>query len=255
LKLEAHLRARRDEGAKLFVPYVTGGLSGWLDVVQAVVEGGADAVEIGIPFSDPIMDGPMIQRASERALASGATPAGIVAEAARLDIPVPLAVMSYCNPILHAGYGRFADTLASAGIDAAIVPDLPLEEIDPWADAAAAAGIETVLLVAPTTTPERLRAICERSQGFVYGVSLLGVTGERTELAAQAATMGDRLKAVTDKPALLGIGISTPEQAAAAATHADGVIIGSAIMRRVLDGEKPESIAAFASGVRAALDA
>ena len=253
MNLENHLRARRDAGAKLLVPYVTGGLDGWADMVRAVVEGGADAVEIGIPFSDPIMDGPTIQRASERALASGATPAGIVGEAADLDVPVPLLVMTYCNPVQHEGYRRFADELAAAGIDGAILPDVPLDEIDPWAGAAAAAGVETVLLAAPTTTPERLRAICARSQGFVYGISLLGVTGERTALATQAAAMGDRLKAATDKPALLGIGISTPDQAAAAAAHADGVVVGSAIMRRILEGEKPGGVAGFVGSLRGAL--
>jgi tryptophan synthase alpha chain len=255
LNLESHLRARRDAGAKLLVPYVTGGLDGWVDVVRAVVEGGADAVEIGIPFSDPIMDGPTIQRASERALGAGATPVGIIGEAAGLDVPVPLVVMTYCNPVLHLGYARFAAELRSAGIGGAIVPDLPLDEIDPWAEAAADAGVATVLLAAPTTTPERLRAICARSEGFVYGIALLGVTGERTGLAAHAAVMGDRLKAETDKPALLGIGISTGEQAATAAAHADGVIVGSAIMRRVLDGEPPGAIAEFVGGLRTALDA
>jgi tryptophan synthase alpha chain len=255
LRLETHLRARRDAGAKLLVPYVTGGLPGWTDMVRAVVEGGADAVEIGIPFSDPIMDGPVIQRASERALAAGATPAGIVNEAAGLDLPVPLAVMSYCNPILHMGYERFATTLTASGIDGAIVPDLPLDEIMPWAEAADAAGVETVLLAAPTTTQARLRAICARSRGFVYGVSLLGVTGERTELAAQAEVMGKRLKAETDKPVLIGIGISTTEQAVTGSAHADGVIIGSAIMRRILDGEAAGGIGSFVAGVRAGLDA
>jgi tryptophan synthase alpha chain len=255
LRLETDLRARRDAGAKLLVPYVTGGLPGWTDMVRAVVEGGADAVEIGIPFSDPIMDGPVIQRASERALAAGATPAAIVTEAADLDVPVPLAVMSYCNPILHMGYERFAASLTASGIDGAIVPDLPLDEITPWAEAADAAGVETVLLAAPTTTHARLRAICARSRGFVYGISLLGVTGERAELADQAEVMGKRLKAETDKPVLLGIGISTAEQAVTASAYADGVIIGSAIMRRILDGEAASGIGTFVAGVRAGLDA
>jgi tryptophan synthase alpha chain len=254
VKLEQHLRERRDGGAKLLVPYVTGGLDGWVDVVRAAVDGGADAVEIGIPFSDPMMDGPTIQRASEQALACGATPAAIIAEAARVDVAVPLVVMTYCNPVHHAGYRRFAAALADAGIDGAIVPDLPLDELDPWGDAAVAAGVETVLLAAPVTTDERLLRICERSQGFVYGVSLLGVTGERATLAEQAGEMGKRLKAVTDKPVLLGLGISTPAQASEAARHADGVIVGSAVVRRVLDGESPESVGDFVATLRDALD-
>ena len=256
MKLEARLRERRDAGTRLLVPYVTGGLgSDWLDVVRAVAAAGADAIELGIPFSDPVMDGPVIQEASQRALDDGATPAKIVADAAQLDVDVPLVVMTYYNPVHHAGHERFAATLADAGIDGAIVPDLPLDELDGWGDAADAAGVETVLLAAPTTPDGRLRAICERSRGFVYGISLLGVTGERTELAAQAGTMGRRLKAVTDRPVLLGLGISTPEQAREAAELADGVIVGSALMRRVLGGEGPQGAHEFIADLRKALDA
>jgi tryptophan synthase alpha chain len=256
VNLERHLQARRAGGAKLLVPYVTGGLGpDWLDVVRAVVDAGADAVEIGIPFSDPIMDGPTIQAASQRALQAGATPAKIVTEAGQLDVGVPLAIMTYCNPVHHAGYDRFASELAAASVDAAIVPDLPLDELGEWARAADQAGIETVLLVAPTTPDDRLLAICKRSRGFVYGVSLLGVTGERDALAEPAAAMGRRLKAVTDVPALLGVGISTPEQAVEAAKYADGVVVGSALVRRLLDGGGPEDAHAFVTEFREALDA
>src|SRR4249919_696302 len=129
--LESQLRARREAGCKLLVPYVTGGLgAGWLDVVRAVAAGGADAIEIGIPFSDPVMDGRTVQEASQRALDSGAAPAESVADAAQLDIGIPLVVMTYYNPVLHAGHERFAAALADAGIDGAIVPDLPLDEFD-----------------------------------------------------------------------------------------------------------------------------
>ena len=255
MNLEAHLRARRDTGAKLLVPYVTGGLGAdWLDIVRAVADAGADAIEIGIPFSDPVIDGPTIQRASRQALEGGATPAKIVAEAAQLDIDAPVAVMTYYNPVHHAGHERFAASLADAGIDGAIVPDLPLDELDGWGDAADAAGIETVLLAAPTTPDDRLRAICERSRGFVYGISLLGVTGERAELASPAATMGKRLKAATDRPVLLGLGISDGAQAADAAAYADGVIVGSALVSRVLAGGGPEGAHEFVTGLRRALD-
>jgi tryptophan synthase alpha chain len=255
VKLEEHLRARRADGRTLLVPYVTGGLgSGWLDVVRAVAAAGADAVEIGIPFSDPVMDGATIQEASQRALDLGATPAAIVAAAAGLDVGVPLVVMTYYNPVQHMGHERFAAALAGAGIDAAIVPDLPLDELDGWGDAAGAAGVETVLLAAPTTSEPRLIAICERTRGFVYGVALMGVTGERDVLAAQAAEMGRRCKAATDKPVLLGVGISTPEQAAEAARSADGVIVGSALVRRLLAGGGPEEAGAFVAALRAALD-
>jgi tryptophan synthase alpha chain len=256
VNLEAHLRARRDEGRKLLVPYVTGGLgSYWVDVVRAVIDSGADAVEIGIPFSDPIMDGRTIQEASQRALDLGATPGSVLDELGALDAPVPLVAMTYYNLVAHAGHDRFARELRAAGVDAAILPDLPVDELDGWADAAAACGVEIVLLAAPTTTDDRLQAICRRSQGFVYGVSLLGVTGEREQLAANAEQMGRRLKAVTDLPVLLGVGISTPAQAAQAAASCDGVIVGSALVRRLLDGGGPDEARTFVALLRQALDA
>ncbi|MCJ7438055.1 MAG: tryptophan synthase subunit alpha [Acidimicrobiia bacterium] len=256
MKLETHLRAQRETGRKLLVPYVTGGLGvDWLDVVRAVVDAGADAVEIGIPFSDPVMDGRTIQEASQRALDIGATPASIVADAARIDVGVPLVVMTYYNPVHHAGHERFASSLAEAGIDAAIVPDLPLDELDGWADAADAAGVETVLLAAPTTTEERLREICARSRGFVYGVALMGVTGERARLASQAQEMGRRCKAATDIPVLLGVGISNAAQAVEAATSADGVVVGSALVARLLRGGGPDDAHEFVRELRGALDA
>ena len=255
MRLEAHLRDRRAAGRSLLVPYVTGGLgAGWLDVVRAVADAGADAIEIGIPFSDPVMDGRTIQEASQRALDIGATPAQVIAEAAQLDVGVPLVVMTYYNPVLHAGHARFAASLADAGIDGAIVPDLPLDELDGWGEAADPAGIETVLLAAPTTPDARLRAICDRSRGFVYGVALLGVTGARDRLAERALEMGHRCKAVTDRPVLLGVGISTPEQAIAAAGAADGVIVGSALISRLLHGGGPDEAHEFVATLRAALD-
>ncbi|HLF40612.1 MAG TPA: tryptophan synthase subunit alpha [Acidimicrobiia bacterium] len=259
MNLETHLRARREAGAKLLCPYVTGGLgAAWLDVVRAVADAGADAIEVGIPFSDPVMDGRTIQEASRRALEIGATPIGIIADLAKVDIGIPVVVMTYYNPVQHLGHERFAASLAESGIDGAIVPDLPLDELEgevgaSWADAADACGIETVLLAAPTTPDDRLRAICARSRGFVYGVSLLGVTGERASLSDQALIMGQRLKAVTDVPVLLGVGLSTPEQAVQACSEADGVIVGSALVRRLLEGGGPEQAGALVASIRQAL--
>ncbi len=253
--IEQALRARRDAGRKLLVPYLTGGLHGdWLQVVEAVAAAGADAIEIGIPFSDPVMDGPVIQEASQQALAAGATPAGILADLGRVDVDVPLIVMTYYNIVFRAGHRRFARSLVENGVAGAIVPDLPFIELDDWSRAADDAGVATVLLAAPTTPDDRLRAICARSRGWVYGVGLLGVTGERDALASSAARMGDRLKACTDLPVLLGVGISTPEQAAEAAAHSDGVIVGSALVRRLLDGVGPDGAAEFVASLRAALD-
>jgi tryptophan synthase alpha chain len=275
MKLEANLRAQRDAGRKLLVPYVTGGLgTAWLDVVRAVADAGADAIEIGIPFSDPVMDGRIIQEASRRAIEIGATPAGIISDLAKVDIGVPLVVMTYYNPVQHFGHVRFAASLVASGIDGAIIPDLPLDELvgasgsrgpvfpgdtpgppgESWAEAADDAGIETVLLAALTTPEDRLAAICKRSRGFVYGVSLLGVTGERARLSEGALEMGRRLKAATDKPVLLGVGLSTPEHAAAAASVADGVIVGSALVRRLLEGGGPEVAGSLMAEFRQSLD-
>jgi tryptophan synthase alpha chain len=254
--LEAALRAGRAEGRKLLVPYVTGGLGDdWAEVVRAVADAGADAVEIGIPFSDPVMDGPVIQEASERSLASGTTPVTILDELREIDAGIPLAVMTYYNICFRMGEERFARSLADAGVAAAILPDLPLEEVGPWAEAADTAGVETVLLAAPTAPDERLPRICERARGFVYAVGLLGVTGERDELAASATVIAGRVKAVTDKPVLIGVGVSNAAQAVEASAVADGVVIGSALVRRLLDGEGPAGAAAFVGEVRAALDA
>jgi tryptophan synthase alpha chain len=266
MKLEAQLRAARDAGRKLLVPYVTGGLgTAWLDVVRAVADAGADAIEVGIPFSDPVMDGRIIQEASRRAIEIGATPAGIINDLAKVDISIPLVVMTYYNPVQHFGHARFAASLVASGIDGAIIPDLPLDELTgcpgsdgdepPWAEAADGAGVETVLLAALTTPEDRLAAICERSRGFVYGVSLLGVTGERAKLSEGALEMGRRLKAATDKPVLLGVGLSTPEHAQAAASVADGVIVGSALVRRLLEGGGPEVAGALMAEFRQSLDA
>ena len=253
--VEAALRARRDAGHKLLVPYVTGGLgSDWMAVVEAVAAAGADAVEIGIPFSDPVMDGPVIQEASQRALAQGATPGSILADLARIDAGVPLVVMTYYNVVFRAGHRRFARSLVERGVSGAIVPDLPLSELDGWGEAADDAGVETILLTAPNTPDDTLRAICARSRGWVYGVALMGVTGERSSLAATAGVMGARLKAATDKPVLLGVGVSTPEQAADAVAAADGVIVGSAVVRRLLEGVGPDGAATFVAELRKGLE-
>jgi tryptophan synthase alpha chain len=251
--LEAALRERRSAGRKLLVPYITGGLDGWQDAVRAIAAAGADAIEIGLPFSDPVMDGPVIQHASQMALEAGATPVSILDEARDLDAGIPLAVMMYYNTVHHAGHRRFAHQLQAAGIAAALVPDLPLEESAPWCAAADDEGIETVMFAAPTAPDERLPLIAARARGFLYSVGVLGVTGERDELAATAESLARRLKAITDVPVLIGVGVSNAAQARQAVQVADGVVMGASVVRRMLDGGA-EAVGEYIAEVRAAID-
>jgi tryptophan synthase alpha chain len=255
IDLEQHLRQRRDGGRKLLVVYLTGGLNNdWLDLILSCVDSGVDAIEIGVPFSDPMIDGVAIQKASQRALEQGANPLQIMKDLHQLDVPVPLVAMTYFNLFHHSGLERVAGWLVDGGISGVIIPDLPLEESTPWRDVARPQGIATVQLVAPSTPQDRAEVLCRESEGFVYGIGLMGTTGERASLADTARLVGPRLKALTTKPVLVGIGISNPDQAAEAASDSDGVIVGSAIVRRVLDGAGPREIGAFVAGLRTALD-
>ncbi len=252
--MERQFRAARDAGRKLLVPYITGGYPGWEDAIRAAAAAGADGVEIGVPFSDPVMDGPVIQQASQAALAAGATPPGVIDAVAGLDVGIPLAVMTYYNLVHHDGHRRFAGRLVQAGIDACILPDLPLEECEPWCRAADEAGVETVMLAAPTAPDDRLPRVVARSRGFVYSVGLLGVTGERAQLATTATELAARLKAITDVPVLVGVGVSDAEQAREAARVADGVVQGASVVRRLME-QGPDAVGAYVAEVRAALDA
>jgi tryptophan synthase alpha chain len=252
-RLERELRAKRDRGRKLLVPYVTGGYPGWQDAIRAAAANGADAVEIGIPFSDPVMDGPVIQQASQAALDGGATPLSVLAAVPTLDVEIPLVVMTYYNIVHHDGHRRFAHRLVDAGVAGCILPDLPLEESEPWCRAADHEGVETVMLAAPTAPDERLPRIAARARGFVYSVGLLGVTGERTQLAASATALAARVMAITDLPVLVGVGVSDAEQAYEATRIADGVIQGASVVRRLME-EGPDSVGSYVAEVRAAID-
>ncbi len=251
--MEAQFRAARAAGRKLLVPYLTGGYPGWQDSARVAAASGADGLEIGVPFSDPVMDGPVIQQASQAALEAGAAPPAILDAAAELDIGIPLAVMTYYNLVHHDGHRRFAGRLVAAGIDACILPDLPLEECGPWCEAADEAGVETVMLAAPTAPDERLPRVAARARGFVYAVGLLGVTGERSSLAASATNLAARLKAITDRPVLVGVGVSTAEQAREVSCVADGVVQGASVVRRMMEGG-PDAVGAYVAEVRAAID-
>lgn len=250
--METSFRDKRSAGRKLLVPYITGGLLGWQQAIRAAAAAGADAIEIGLPFSDPVMDGPVIQEASQRALEAGVNINTIFDEARDLEVGIPLAVMCYYNTIHHAGTERFAYLLRSAGICAAIVPDLPLEESGPWCAAADQEGIETVMLAAPTAPDERLPRIAARARGFVYSVGLLGVTGERQSLAESATRLASRLKAITTVPVLVGVGVSNADQARQACAVADGVIQGASVVRRLMD-HGPEAVGDYIAEVRTAI--
>jgi tryptophan synthase alpha chain len=251
--LERELRAKRDAGRKLLVPYITGGFPGWEDAIRAAAANGADAIEIGIPFSDPVMDGPVIQQASQAALDRGATPLSVLAAVPALDVDVPLVVMTYYNIVHHDGHRRFAHRLVDAHVAGCILPDLPLEESEPWCRAADHEGVETVMLAAPTAPDERLPRIAARARGFVYSVGLLGVTGERKQLAASATALAARVKAVTDLPVLVGVGVSDAEQAYEATRIADGVIQGASVVRRLME-QGPDSVGSYVAEVRRAID-
>jgi len=254
--LESALRARRDAGHKLLIPYITAGLDDeWLLVLEALAGAGADAIEVGVPFSDPMIDGAVIQEASMRALGRGTTPEGVLADLSRVEVGVPLVVMTYYNLVYRAGHARIAGSMRHAGVRGAIIPDLPLEEAGPWVAAADPEDVATVLLVAPSTPDDRIGAICDRSRGFVYAVGRMGVTGEQAVLADSARVVAGRIRSATDLPVCVGIGVSTPDQAAAVCEVADGVIVGSALVRRLLEGGGPEAAAEFVGSLRGALDA
>ncbi|WP_242454374.1 tryptophan synthase subunit alpha [Bailinhaonella thermotolerans] len=254
--LETRLRARRDAGRKLLMPYVTGGITpDWTEYARAFAAAGADAIEIGVPFSDPTLDGVTIQEASHAALTRGATPRGVLAGLAGLaDLDVPLVVSTYCNLVFRDGPWAFCAALREAGASGLIVPDLPVDEADEAADAAAGAGVDLALLASPATPAPRLAEISRRSRGFVYAVSLMGTTGTRSALGPAATALAGRITGLSDRPVLLGFGISTPGQAVEAARRADGVVVGAAIMRRVLAGARPDEIGAFLTAMREALD-
>jgi tryptophan synthase alpha chain len=253
--LGAELTSARQQH-RLLVPYVMAGMrKDWLEVLDALVACGADAIEVGIPFSDPSMDGPTIQRAAEAALAAGTTPEQVVSELRAHPLPVPVVVMTYYNIFARMGLARMAAELARARVAGVILPDLPLEEQGPWREAAHAHGIETVQLVSPVTDDRRLERILAVSEGFVYGIGRMGITGERETLAGTATVLVGRVAPRARLPLLVGIGISNAEQAITVCrAGADGVVIGSALVRRLLEGALPEETAAFLGEVRTALD-
>jgi tryptophan synthase alpha chain len=222
------------------VTYATAGdpdLSRSGDVLRAMARGGADAIEIGVPFSDPIADGPAIQRASERALASGTTLRRTLelVEQVRRDIAVPIVLFTYVNPVLRLGTAEFLSRAADAGVDGVLLLDLPIEESEAMHAALDARGIDQIFLVSPTTTDERLRLAGQYGRGFLYAISRLGVTGARESVADTAAPLVERLRQAVKLPVALGFGISRPEHVREVTRFADAAIVGSAIVQVVAD--------------------
>ena len=236
----AHLRKG---SGKAFVAFLTAGDPSLERTVSAALElekGGVDILELGVPFSDPLADGPVIQRSSQRALERGVTLKNVLeaARGIRATTALPLLLFTYFNPLLQYGLSRLAREAKDAGVDGVLVTDLPPEEAGEWLDVARAADLDTVFLAAPTSPAERLRKVAEASRGFVYAVSRTGVTGERQSLSADARPLLERLRSLTDVPVVLGFGIAAPEQAREAAQVADGVVVGSALVRFL--EEEPE---------------
>ena len=239
--------ARREERS-VFLPFLTAGLPDLGSspaMFQAMAEAGADGFEVGIPYSDPLMDGPVICRGSEQAIGAGATldrSLSILGEVSETT-GLPSLAMTYANPVFRRGADWFCDRLAEAGAAGLIVADLPFDEAQPLGEAARRHGLGMVLFVALTSTYKRIKAVAEASPTFIYAVANLGVTGERSEWSSRVEELVERIRDVTDIPVVLGVGISNPEQAAVAARLADGFIVGTALVRRVLESSDPQDAA------------
>jgi tryptophan synthase alpha chain len=237
-RLAERFAALRERRERALIPFITAGdpdLATTEALVPVLADAGADAIELGVPFSDPIAEGPTIQKSSERALVAGATLRRILqlVKTLRPRVDVPLVLMGYANPFFHMGEENFAQAAAEVGVDGVIVPDLPPEEGERFYDAVEAAGVAPVLLAAPTTTPERLERIARRTRGFLYYVALTGVTGARADIARELESGVRRARALGEVPVCVGFGVSTPEQVAEIGRYADGVVVGSALVDRI----------------------
>jgi tryptophan synthase alpha chain len=246
---------------KAFIPYITAGdpdLKTTIDLILALDRAGADIIEVGVPFSDPIADGPVIQRATERALASRTTLRDILLMGAeiRKKSQVPMLIMSYYNPLLHYGLDKLAQDATAAGFDGILASDLTVEESGPFVEIMTRAGLNTVFLVAPTSSPERIRKIAKASTGFLYAVSRTGITGEQQELSGELKDFLRLLRKHTDVPIAVGFGISRPEHLQAVWEEADGAVVGSALVRQIEEhaalSDVADRVAAFTQWLKGA---
>ncbi|MEX0762081.1 MAG: tryptophan synthase subunit alpha [Dehalococcoidia bacterium] len=247
-RIREAIEAANAQGRIALLPFVTAGHPSpetTPDIVRAIVDAGADVVELGVPFSDPLAEGPTIQKSSFDALSRGVTPAACIDMATRIresGVTVPLIFMGYYNPILSMGIGEFCRRSAAAGVDGLIVPDLPASEAGPLMDEADAAGLSVIPLLALTSTDRSVEQSCRRAGGFIYCVSVLGVTGARAQVSSRVRGLVEKVRSHTDLPVAVGFGISTPEHVAEVAGYADGAAVGSALVNAISDGP-PETAA------------
>jgi tryptophan synthase alpha chain len=246
-RIDKVFRRLQEKGEKALIPFITAGdpdLATSRGLALEIAARGADLLELGIPFSDPLADGPTIQAASSRALKAGVHFTDVLALAGdlRRETNIPLILMGYYNPILQYGLEKAASEAARQGVDGFIIPDLPTEEAEAWRTAARAAGIATIFLAAPTSGPERLKTLGRLTRGFLYYVSVTGITGARTDLPKELIRELDEVRSLVKCPLAVGFGISTPEQVQGLAPHVDGVVVGSAIVQQVAKFSGPETI-------------
>lgn len=228
--LHGTFQALRERDEKALVLFVTAGdppLNQLPSILACLEEGGADIIEVGIPFSDPIADGPTIQASSQRALDRGVTPIGVLDALKRCSVSVPVVLMGYYNPVLRIGLGEFARLAKEAGVSGTIISDLIPEEAGPWIEASRQEGLDSIFLVAPTSTDDRIALICRHATGFVYAVSRTGVTGSAEALPAEVDSLVCKVKACTETPVCVGFGISKPDHVRAVCSIADGAVVGS----------------------------
>jgi tryptophan synthase alpha chain len=252
MRVAAAFETAKAEGRGVLVGYLPAGfpsVAGGIAAITAMIENGVDVVEVGLPYSDPVMDGPTIQRATEAALAGGVRIADVVRTVeAVAPLGAPVLVMSYWNPIERYGVSRFARDLAQAGGAGLITPDLIPDEADPWLAASDEAGLDRVFLVAPSSTDARIALTAEKCRGFVYATSVMGVTGARDQTSSAAPALVERVRAVSKQPVAVGLGVSNAAQAAEVVAFADGVIVGSALVRCLLDAaDEPAGVAAVSA--------
>lgn len=255
-RIEEAFKKLKKKGRKAFIPYIMAGdpsLERTKDVVLMFEECGADIVELGVPFTDPLADGPTIQRASERALEAGVTLKKVIGfvKDLRKSTQIPIVLMTYYNPVFKYGEENFVKDVKDAGVDGIIIPDLPPDEAASFIAPSRKAAFDTIFLLAPTSTPDRIKKVAKESRGFIYYVSITGITGSRLLLNGSMETLISEIRKYTNKPIAVGFGVSTPEEASAVSKAADGVIVGSAIVKRL--NESPEVLKSYIISLREAI--